>query len=340
MPKEIEESTLNVFLTNIHDGRLSKELRRENVETNNEAIAITQRRFRGRANVLQNRRERRKLNKGNKDDNKRQEQQANLNIDQQKGHQLPNQQRKTVEKISDKQTIRLHVYHLIDDDERVWLFTKDVMMDSNSISKWIQLDLNKAVNSWLNGSEKQLTIQIYCEHCTKHGFKIFNNLESSQLELQEDSHSKNIPTLNIIGKVMNRLKRKSPRKDKKKDNRREFMTQPKKTACHKDKEKKCCRHQWIVDFKDVEGFEFVIQPLVFDAGYCEGTCSYRYNLAHTHAYIQSLLHHSGKNGNVPDVCCAATRVVDMEVLHLDETDPTKLKVSTWKKMRVMKCSCT
>jgi integrin beta 8 len=308
---------------------------------------IAQRRFRGRASVSQSRRERRKHNKGNKGDNRRQDkQQQDPNIDQRQGqsHQLPNQQRKNVEIIIDKQTIRLHVYHLIDEDERIWLYTKDVALPSiqqeNSISKWIQLDLNKAVNSWLSGDQKELMIQIYCEHCTKYGLKIFNNLESSHLELQEDGHSQNMPALNIIGKVMNRLKRKSPRKDKKKDNRKEFMTQPKKTVCHKDKDKKCCRHQWIVDFKDVEGFEFVIQPQQFDAGYCEGSCPYRYNLGNTHAYIQSLLHHSGKNGNVPDVCCAATRVVDMEVLHLDETDPTKLKVSTWKKMRVMKCSCT
>lgn len=60
--------------------------------------------------------------------------------------------------------------------------------------------------------------------------------------------------------------------------------------------------------------------------------------ANNHAYIQSFLHHKNKE-SIPNVCCSAQRLVDMEVLHVAPDDPQTLKVTTLKKMRVMKCSC-
>jgi integrin beta 8 len=122
------------------------------------------------------------------------------------------------------------------------------------------------------------------------------------------------------------------------DEAKDYMSQPKKTFCRQDGEKKCCRHKWVIDFKELGGYDYIIQPRHFDAGFCDGFCPFRYNIGNNHAYFQSLARQ--KNSDVPNVCCAPTRLVDMEILHIDEKDHTRLKVTTMKKMRVMKCSCT
>lgn len=97
---------------------------------------------------------------------------------------------------------------------------------------------------------------------------------------------------------------------------------------------RCCRHSMEVTFKDVPGFEFILQPYKFNAGFCKGRCPPRYRPASQHALLQSLVYRA------PRPCCAPHELADIEVLHLDETDPSALKVSTWKGMQVQRCACS
>lgn len=252
-----------------------------------------------------------------------------------------NSNRNKIQIITNKQMVRLHVYQS-DSLGRTLLFSKDIILPINSddtsfsYKKWIPLDLTSTVNKWLHDNDPTLSIDIYCESCSKYGLKIVNNLD-----VNENEESKNNPALNIVGSVVRTKRKTGHRKHGQLDEAKDYtITQPKKTFCRQDGERKCCRHKWVIDFKELGGYDYIIQPRNFDAGFCDGTCPYKYNVANNHAFFQSLARHQLKNSDVPNVCCAATRLVDMEVLHIDENDHTRLKVTTMKKMRVMKCSCT
>jgi transforming growth factor beta len=111
-----------------------------------------------------------------------------------------------------------------------------------------------------------------------------------------------------------------------------------RTEC-RGEAKRCCRHRMTVTFKDLEGFDFIIQPKTFDAGYCKGRCPPRYNPAHHHALLQSLIWKEDRK-KAPRPCCAPSKLAELEILYFDENDATKLKVSNWKDMRVLECACS
>ncbi|KAL4103921.1 hypothetical protein QTP88_019238 [Uroleucon formosanum] len=134
---------------------------------------------------------------------------------------------------------------------------------------------------------------------------------------------------------------------------------------------KCCREQMRVVFADIPGFDFIIEPKWFDAGLCRGRCPAKYNPATRHAFIQSLLwkQHNNRRGGVtsgerrsrrkvrhgggsmvaattkasqppPKPCCAPRKLDRLQIIHVDETDPSSLKVTTWKEMAVVECACS
>ncbi|XP_014213705.1 bone morphogenetic protein 2 [Copidosoma floridanum] len=111
-----------------------------------------------------------------------------------------------------------------------------------------------------------------------------------------------------------------------------------RTEC-RGESKKCCRHHMHVKFTDIEGFDFIIQPRSFDAGFCRGRCPPRYNPATHHAILQSLMWKENRT-RVPRPCCAPSKLEDIDILYFDEEDPTKLKVSNWKDMKVLECACS
>lgn len=134
---------------------------------------------------------------------------------------------------------------------------------------------------------------------------------------------------------------------------------------------KCCREQMRVVFADIPGFDFIVEPKWFDAGLCRGRCPAKYNPATRHAFIQSLLwkQHNNRRGGVtsgerrsrrkvrhgggsmvaattkapqppPKPCCAPRKLDRLQIIHVDETDPSSLKVTTWKEMAVVECACS
>lgn len=326
LPNDIEESTLNVYLTNDKSHAIEKSWKADHAVNDSESdydenssSDVATKKL-----TLKPHRNRRKPHSHHH----RHENSHNSN-------------KNKIQIITNKQTVRLHVYQS-NSQGRTLLFSKDITLPINSddtkfsYKKWIPLDLTATVNNWLQQKEQSLSIDIYCESCSKYGLRIVNNHEANQSE-----ESKNNPALNIVGSVVRTKRKTGHKKHGQLEEAKDYtITQPKKTFCRQDGDKKCCRHKWVIDFKELGGYDYIIQPRNFDAGFCDGTCPYKYNVANNHAFFQSLARHQLKNSDVPNVCCAPTRLVDMEVLHIDETDHTRLKVTTMKKMRAMKCSCT
>jgi transforming growth factor beta, invertebrate len=333
----VEEATLNVFLTNSKDFISTIVNSRSETETESDyddsssssSHDISPKKFTLQSN--------RNLHKSHQVHIRHSESSSNTN------KKLHSNNKNKVQFISNPHTIRLHVYQHEPQNGRIFLFHKDIALPINSNSddtkfaynKWVQLDLTSVVRTWLQGNDRELNIDIYCELCSKYGIYIVNEASHSNKNANTEVPTNN-PALNVIGAVV-RTKRKTQNRKSKNHNE---DAKHKKTHCRHNGEKKCCRHKWTIDFKELGGYDYIIQPRHFDAGFCDGTCPFRHNMGSNHAYFQSLAHHQLKKEDVPNVCCAPTRLQDLEILHIDENDHTKLKVTTMKKMRAMKCSCT
>ena len=114
-----------------------------------------------------------------------------------------------------------------------------------------------------------------------------------------------------------------------------------------------CRKRMPVELHDIQGFGFIYQPQQFDAAFCAGRCPPRYNPLNDHSLLQSLMHmraraaarediREGRYWARPEVkspCCSPASFENLDILHLDEMDPTKLRVTNWKDVIVSECAC-
>lgn len=185
-------------------------------------------------------------------------------------------------------------------------------------SRWLELDSTAAVSSWLEAGTENLGLELQFLR------------DGRPLERAFSS-----PALNVFTELTSqpnwRSKRSTPE---------ELMSLHKgrRTKC-KGESKKCCRHELTVMFKDLKGFEFIVYPKTFDAGYCKGRCPPRYNPAHHHALLQSLLWKEDRK-RVPKPCCAPSKLDQLMIVYFDENDTTQLKVSYWKNIQVLECACS
>ena len=111
---------------------------------------------------------------------------------------------------------------------------------------------------------------------------------------------------------------------------------------------KCCRDDMVVKFRDLQGFNFILEPVEFNAFMCRGKCPARFRPLNDHSLLQSLLHmkqarqegerESGQ-ARVKRPCCVPAKLSSLPILHLDEENPTKLKVTVWKSIIVTECAC-
>ena len=109
----------------------------------------------------------------------------------------------------------------------------------------------------------------------------------------------------------------------------------------------CCRQHMTVKLRELEGFGFIMQPAEFDAFYCRGKCPARYLPRNDHSLLQSLLHlksqreeeGASSSSKIKRPCCNPSKFESIDILHLDEMDPTRLKVTHWKNIIVSECAC-
>lgn len=197
--------------------------------------------------------------------------------------------------------------YLIDDKE-VYL--------SERYPKWVEFDVTKALHHWQKDvTLKNINIEIHCIRCVEDDISFYPILPTS---------------LNILVKTFG--------KDRDRRSLDQYYRNDRKTDCTPNN-KKCCRQEMIFDIGKLKEFDFIIQPKKFDAGICRGRCPPTYNAAHNHAVFQGLLWKRSKN-LIPRVCCAPNKLESLEILTIDEEDPTKLKVRDYEKMIVTECRCS
>lgn len=151
-----------------------------------------------------------------------------------------------------------------------------------------------------------------------------------------------------------------------------FMADDAHKSCISRKNKKsprCCLDSMTVDLNQIPGFEFIqqvrvnilthfqisinfynrlftfiiyFQPRIFNAHLCRGRCPPRFNMANDHAMLQSIMHLKTRHqihGKIPKPCCVGRKFRPLDILHVDDLDPTKLKVTRWKDVIVTECGC-
>ncbi|XP_043286917.1 bone morphogenetic protein 4 [Venturia canescens] len=197
--------------------------------------------------------------------------------------------------------------------------------------RWVELDATELGNLWSEGSaNRDIVVELKFE-CLETGREL-GGREKQPL---------------IVSPVLNIFTASYPSREDSRGSRRKRRANPehlmsvhkgRRTEC-RGENKKCCRHEMTVTFKDLKGFEFIVQPKNFDAGYCKGRCPPRYNPAHHHALLQSLIWKEDRR-KAPRPCCAPSKLDQLEILYFDENDPTKLKISSWKNMKVLECACS
>ncbi|KAL2735147.1 hypothetical protein V1477_013403 [Vespula maculifrons] len=219
---------------------------------------------------------------------------------------------------------------------------RKIRLDDPRDSKWLEFDVTDLTISSFLDEPKILEFEI---EFLQNGKRNRRNIDLPVLNLFTTSYETMINNNNYNNNYNNYNNNNNNNNNK--VNRRRKRGAPeqllslhkgRRTECRGDN-KKCCRHEMTVIFKDLKGFEFIVQPKTFDAGYCKGRCPPRYNPAHHHALLQSLIWKEDRR-KAPRPCCAPSKLAELEILYFDENDSTSLKVSNWKNMRVLECACS
>lgn len=171
----------------------------------------------------------------------------------------------------------MKIYQLIEPYGRILVDTRTVPLKEVPSSRWIEFDVSQAVENWKSGASN-LGLEIHCAGCDGMGIHIVHDT-STYSDSPELS-----PVLNVVGKMLHREKRSRQHRHYLQNTKH----RPRKTDCTKENHK-CCRHTMDVVFKDLKGYEFIIQPKNFDAGYCRGKCPPRYNLSIKFIYSVKIL---------------------------------------------------
>ncbi len=210
-----------------------------------------------------------------------------------------------------------------------------IVMDRQSVNmtskiEAVEFELAETIQSWLlNDLDNNHGLRIECDHCHKYGIAIPADLVDLSVKIH---------TTNNQAAMTRRSSVLDPIVDE--------SAGSKSCDAQRGKRKpKCCRESMPVDLGSIPGFEFIQQPRVFDAYMCRGRCPPRYNAANDHSLLQSLMHlktrgQENKLNRIPRPCCAAAKMRPLDILHIDDNDPTKLKVTHWKNVVVAECACT
>ncbi|KAH8385419.1 hypothetical protein KR009_001753, partial [Drosophila setifemur] len=269
-----------------------------------------------------------------------------------------NQQKEYKKRFQNRQ-INIKVYQVMSSNRRSLLSSQKIEFDQMEFeetrTQWLEFDVTKAVRGWLKKSHENLGIEIQCDRCNSIGARILNDISPTRSTTSaSDSDRLNImPVLNIIGlgtmqshwegnhKVHHIMLANNGSDEyvhHSSDHDPIWRRRKWNNNCFK-LHQRCCRNQLDVVFKNVKGFEFILQPKVFDAGYCHGRCPPRHNPAHHHALLQSLIWQED-HSRAPRPCCAPSKLAMLEILHVDEEHSDKLKISTWTDMQVVECACS
>uniref|UniRef100_A0A1B0ANV6 TGF-beta family profile domain-containing protein n=1 Tax=Glossina palpalis gambiensis TaxID=67801 RepID=A0A1B0ANV6_9MUSC len=80
----------------------------------------------------------------------------------------------------------------------------------------------------------------------------------------------------------------------------------------------CKRHDFVIDFEDLNMGEWIIAPKRYEAYFCAGECSFPLNMqtdATNHAIVQNLM--NIKRPSLPKPCCTPVTLSSIKILHYD-----------------------
>jgi hypothetical protein len=259
---------------------------------------------------------------------------------------------------SDDSVVTLTLIQLTEEDgyetgitvERVHVKASDV-----GTRKTVEFDVASTVQSWLLKSEENHGFQLICNKCDEAGVTFDDVGGDTWLEVDgRDSRvgagwrrvghrRRSAANTGNSSPFIDAMHTGSYLRRHQKDHHVAGKTDC-KGMTFSGKKSRCCRRQMRVDLRDIPGFEFIQQPTTFDAHICVGRCPPRYNPTNDHSLLQSLMHlktqHLDKADRIPRPCCAPTKMEPLDILHIDENDPTRLRVTHWKNVIVGECSCS
>ena len=209
---------------------------------------------------------------------------------------------------------------------------------------WVNFDVTNTIQAWLVHQDSNHGIRAECKGCSEAGISMLKDTTKLQIN---DAYV-------IKAKYMPRFwKRKSNTPQKLASNERWHYRYKRNNDCkqqisnvptRKGQKQRCCRQKMPVNVKDMTGFNFILQPVSFDAHFCQGGCPARYNPTNEHSLLQSLMHirtrRRSKDDRIPRPSCTPKKLLPLEILHLDDEDNTKLRVAHWKNVIVAECGCS
>ena len=218
--------------------------------------------------------------------------------------------------------------------------------------KTIEFDVASTVQSWLLKSDDNHGFQLICHRCDEAGVSFDDVGGDTWLQVDgRDSrigagwrrvgHRRRSAANSSISSPLIDAMQSSHRHQ---HNRHVSGKTDCRTVMSAGKKSRCCRHPMRVDLREIPGFEFIQQPTSFDAHICSGRCPPRYNPANDHSLLQSFMHlktqHLAKADRIARPCCSPTKMEPLDILHIDENDSSRLRVTHWKNVIVGECSCS
>ena len=217
--------------------------------------------------------------------------------------------------------------------------------ETGCYSYWVTFDVTSVIQAWLVHHGSNHGIRIECKGCSEAGISMVKDTTKLQINDAYVIKAKYLPRSwkresRNINKINSREARIHNHGKSNECQRQSGST----SGSQRRRKQRCCRQKMPVNVKDITGFNFILQPVSFDAHFCQGTCPARYNPINEHSLLQSLMHirtrFKSKDQRVPRPCCTPKKLLPLEILHLDDDDNTKLRVTHWKDVIVSECGCS
>lgn len=170
----------------------------------------------------------------------------------------------------------------------------------------VYLDITSLLTSWLESPTDELGISVSFSSNISHILNVVSkSLISDKLHLNFEKDLE--PVLEVFSykkHIIGRQKRQSG-------------STGRRDCVKGDGENRCCRFQTHISFKDIGWDNWIIQPIGYDAFYCDGECPHRFKMANTFTGIKSLLHMKNPSTFKPP-CCVPSKLSKFMILHRDE----------------------
>ncbi|KAI9557505.1 hypothetical protein GHT06_017333 [Daphnia sinensis] len=249
-------------------------------------------------------------------------------------------------------------------------------LDNSSYNDSIKPDLKDGgqllLDDWLNGlNDHVLTVSVACHGRDCHWLRRWRL--SAQLRLAVSSRASNRVKRHVGKKNTNNIKSGNNSKNNNTSNKKRLAQQPKDIllgqysagknkgvrgsggkssgsdcSSSSKKNKKCCPHSLKINFRQLPGFDWILEPSEIDIFMCKGDCHYAQftsqhqhavtNPASNHALFQGYLHTINKR-LVPKLCCTPSKLDSVQVVHYDQDNPDQLTTTKWEGAIVKECAC-